>query len=61
MSTKIEDLQALSFSAQILKDLSKALEIACVSDFMAREHASLVWKNTLKLSGFNVEKEQKKI
>ena len=61
MSTKLEDLQALSFSAQILKDLAESLTIASGSSFMSREHAALIWKNTLKVSGFNVEKEPKKI
>ena len=58
MSTKLEDLQALSFSAQIL---AESLTIASGSSFMSREHAALIWKNTLKVSGFNVEKEPKKI
>ena len=53
---------AINFSQMTadLGSLSYALRNAVEMGFMAREHAGLIWKKWLDLSGLNVPKAKKK-
>lgn len=44
-----------------LKSLSEALSIAVKMDFMAREHAKLIWRKLLGASGIDVSQIKKEV
>lgn len=47
--------------ADELLSLVKALSIAAKSEFMAREHASAIWKRALKATAFDILPTKKEI
>lgn len=50
-----------SKAANNLANLALALEKAVTQDFMAREHAALVWKTFLRESGLDVLKKKEEV
>lgn len=51
---KPNDIQDLLISSEILKNISTALDSSVKNSFMSREHGGAVWKQVLRLSGFDV-------
>lgn len=47
--------------AEELKTLVDALSVAVQSDFMAREHAKLIWRKLLGASGLDVTQIKKEV
>ena len=42
-----------------LKNLAQALDIASEGRFMSQDHASIIWKSYLKVSGMDIPKDLK--
>lgn len=54
---KTSDMQDLLVSSQILKNLAESLGQAVNHSFMSREHGASVWKQVLRVSGFDVTRK----